>query len=84
MQTLDAPYPEYDYGQCPCGGFYEPAGVQVQLTLADDVVVLPDVPQGQCPVCGSRVYKAEVLELIEAIFHGEQPLRTMEAAPPTA
>lgn len=34
------------------------------------VVVLTDVPQGACPNCGSRVYKAEVLERIETLMKG--------------
>jgi len=31
---------------------------------------LGDVPQGFCPNCGARVYKAQVLERIEAIMRG--------------
>ena len=35
-----------DYGMCPCGGKYDNRLVEVRLTVADQVVVLPDVPQG--------------------------------------
>ncbi len=31
-------------------------------------VVLTNVPQGGCPQCGSRVYKAEVLERLESLM----------------
>jgi hypothetical protein len=30
--------------------------------------VLTDVPQGYCPLCGSRVYKGDVLAMIEALY----------------
>ena len=43
------------------------------MTLETGTVHLNDVPQGACPVCGSRVYKAEVLERIEAMM-SEQKL----------
>ena len=76
MEDLPSPYPEYEYGRCGCGGTLEPRLVEVRLTLGDEPVVLPYVPQGACATCGSRVYKAEVLEIIEAIFYGELPLQT--------
>lgn len=58
-----------EYGRCPCTGEYENRAVEVRMTVGSEVVVLNDVPQGACPLCGSRVYKAEVLERIEALFH---------------
>lgn len=55
------------YGQCPCGGRYEERTVQVRLTGPHAMPrVLPDIPQGACPHCGSRVYKLAVLQRIEA------------------
>jgi hypothetical protein len=39
------------------------------MTVRGEPVVLTDVPQGACPICGSRVYKTEVLERIEALYH---------------
>jgi YgiT-type zinc finger domain-containing protein len=45
--------------------------VEVRMTLRDEIIVLHDVPQGACPNCGSRVYKAEVLERIEAVMRNE-------------
>jgi YgiT-type zinc finger domain-containing protein len=55
------------YGICPCGGTYEERTVEVRLTnRAGDGVTLPEIPQGACPVCGSRVYKLAVLQRIEA------------------
>jgi len=62
--------PAYTYGVCPCGGHYEKRSVEVRMRINDQVVVLSDVPQGYCPKCGSRVYKAEVLEWIEAVMKG--------------
>jgi hypothetical protein len=55
------------YGRCPCGGVYEPRKVQVNMTNRAEEVHLPDVAQGCCPRCGSRIYKAVVLELLEAL-----------------
>ena len=45
------------------------------MTVNGKVVVLTDVPQGACPLCGSRVYKAEVLERIESLMKGERFIR---------
>ena len=59
-----------DYGRCPCSGVYERRTVEVRMTVAGEPIVLTDVPQGACPLCGSRVYKAGVLESIEAIMRG--------------
>jgi YgiT-type zinc finger domain-containing protein len=63
--------PSYDFGRCPCGGIYEPKLVEVTVQDAD--VVLTDVPQGHCPVCGGRIYKASVLDCIERIHSGREP-----------
>lgn len=57
-----------NYGKCPCGGVYERREVKVTLTVSGERVVLDRVPQGACPSCGSRVYKAEVLERIESLM----------------
>jgi len=62
--------PPYEFGRCPCGGTYESKLVEVRMTVQGEVVVLSDVPQGACPVCGSRVYKAGMLEDIEALMRG--------------
>lgn len=40
------------------------------MTVNNKVVVLTNVPQGACPLCGSRVYKPEVLERIESLMKG--------------
>ena len=63
--------PPSDYGRCPCGGAYEHRLVEVRMTVGGEPIVLTDVPQGACPLCGSRVYKAGVLEGIEALMRGE-------------
>lgn len=63
-------YGRQDYGQCPCTGQYETRHVEIRMTVKAKVVVLTNVPQGACPLCGSRVYKAEVLERIESLMKG--------------
>jgi hypothetical protein len=40
------------------------------MTVDGELVVLPDMPQGACPLCGSRVYQAAVLEEIERTGRG--------------
>jgi hypothetical protein len=47
------------------------------LNVNGKVVVLTQVPQGACPLCGSRVYKAEVLERIETLMKSERLDRRM-------
>ncbi len=61
-----------EYGRCPCSGTYEQRFVEVRMTVNGKVVVLTNVPQGACPTCGSRVYKAEVLERIESLMKGQR------------
>lgn len=65
-----ADYAKRDYGRCPCSGVYDNRSVEVRLTVNGRIVVLTEVPQGACPGCGSRVYKAEVLERIESLMKG--------------
>jgi hypothetical protein len=40
------------------------------MTVDEQVILLENVPQGACPLCGSRVYKAQVLESIERVMVG--------------
>jgi YgiT-type zinc finger domain-containing protein len=62
-----------DYGRCPCGeGVYDRRTVEVTRT-GDDEVILTDVPRGVCPSCGSLVYKAAMLEGIEAVLRRRPP-----------
>ena len=58
------------YGRCPCGGTYEARRVEVRMTVAGELMVLDNLPQGACPVCGSRVYKTAVLEELERAMRG--------------
>jgi YgiT-type zinc finger domain-containing protein len=58
------------YGRCPCSGTYEHRYVEVRMTVAGKVIVMTNVPQGACPLCGSRIYKASVLESIEHLMAG--------------
>ena len=57
-----------DYGTCPCSGKYESRRVEVRMTLKNEPVVLEDIPQGACPLCGSRIYKTEHLLYIESVM----------------
>ena len=70
---MTSPHPG-EYGTCPCTGVYEPRRVEVRMTVGEQAVVLTDVPQGACPQCGSRVYKALVLQVLEHLLHG-RPVR---------
>lgn len=54
--------------RCPCGGRYEARLVEVRMTVEDHRVVLADVQQDACPVCGSRVYEARTLRLVEDVL----------------
>jgi YgiT-type zinc finger domain-containing protein len=57
-----------EYGRCPCTGRYERREVEVRMTVQGRMVVVAGVPQGACPTCGSRIYKAEILARIEALM----------------
>lgn len=46
------------------------------MKVHGELVVLPDVPQGACSVCGSRVYKADILLLLESLMRGTTAERT--------
>lgn len=72
-----ADYGKREYGRCPCRGSYANRYVEVRLTVGGKVVVLTDVPQGACPNCGSRVYKAEVLERIESLTKSQKLRKSM-------
>jgi YgiT-type zinc finger domain-containing protein len=63
--------PASDYGQCPCGGTYERKLVEVRMTVNGQAILVEDVAQGYCPTCGSRVYKAVVIEELEALMSGQ-------------
>jgi YgiT-type zinc finger domain-containing protein len=66
-----------EWDSCPCGGKYENRWVTVSMTVGGNKIELTDVPQGVCPNCGSRVYKAEVLERIEGVMKGQSPDRRL-------
>jgi YgiT-type zinc finger domain-containing protein len=65
------------YGRCPCGGQYENRSVEVRMTVKENVFTLAGVPQGACPLCGSRVYKAEILSRVESVMKGESTDRRL-------
>ena len=67
---------EADYGRCPCTGTYQQRFVEVRMNVRGKTVVLTGVPQGACPQCGSRVYKAETLERLESLMKTE-PVRRL-------
>jgi YgiT-type zinc finger domain-containing protein len=59
--------------RCPCGGEYTEQMTQINIDTGSGVVALSHVAQFVCQTCGSRVYKAGELELIEAVLH-QRPL----------
>jgi YgiT-type zinc finger domain-containing protein len=66
--------PPSEFGRCPCGGRYSSRTVEVTMRVGGDTVLLKEVPQGACPQCGSRVYKADVLKELETLM-GSWPTR---------
>jgi hypothetical protein len=63
---------DYDYGYCPCTGTYEHRFIEVELSVAQRNVVIKDIPQGECPICGSQVYKMQVMERIETLMRADR------------
>ncbi|WP_143177568.1 hypothetical protein [Cystobacter ferrugineus] len=59
---------EFDYGQCPCTGNYENRLIEVDVVVEQRNVVLTNIPQGECPLCGSQVYKMQIMERIETLM----------------
>ena len=49
------------------------------MTVNERAIVLTDVPQGVCPSCGTRVYKAEELARVEATMKNEPVDRKLNA-----
>ena len=69
---FDGCFAEWAERRDDLGNAHLEANMIVRLTVNAKVVVLTDVPQGACPNCGSRVYKAEVLERIESLMKGQK------------
>ncbi len=67
-----------DYGRCPCSGVYERRFVEVRMNVSGKMVVLTAVPQGACLMCGSRVYKADVLQRIELLMKGDRYVKSSQ------
>ena len=64
METLGS-----RFGTCACGGVFEERVVTVTAPRTGKKdAQLPEVEQGVCPVCNSRVYKTLSLQLEEAAF----------------
>jgi YgiT-type zinc finger domain-containing protein len=72
-----ADYAKPEYGRCPCTGYYQGRQVEVRLNVRGKAVVLTHVPQGACMSCGSRVYKAEIMERIESLLKHARIHRTI-------
>jgi len=75
-----------DYGRCACSGIFERRTVEVTMTSAspeEERFTLRAVPQGACPRCGSRVYKAHILDIIETLmFRTRTGVRSDSTGPP--
>ena len=68
------------WGPCPCGGTYAQSMVEVRMTAPGTSGELLQMPQGKCPRCGSRVYRAEGLARIEGTLRRE-PLDRLLSRP---
>jgi len=60
----------WEYGPCFCSGFLDRHPVEVRMTVGGRPAVISAVPQGRCATCGSRVYKAGDLAVVEALLRG--------------
>jgi hypothetical protein len=62
------------FGTCACGGVFEERVVPVTAvrTGKRKDAQLPEIEQGICPVCKSRVYKTLSLQCVEAAFRALQ------------
>jgi hypothetical protein len=60
-----------EYGKCTCSGIYDKRTVEVRMTVAERPIVLAGVPQGACPLCGSRVYKSAILNALELLMRSD-------------
>lgn len=72
METLGS-----RFGTCACGGAFEGQVVAITAARAGrrKAARLLELEEGVCPVCGSRVYKAQSLRSVEAAF------RTLQLSP---
>lgn len=57
-----------NYGKCPCTGTYSSRFVEVKMQVGGRKVVLTGIPQGACPQCGSRVYKTNIIRMLETLM----------------
>jgi hypothetical protein len=58
------------FGRCPCGGGdYDVVTVRASFQVAGSRIDL-DAQQGRCRSCGSRVYKADLLQRLESLDRG--------------
>jgi len=60
----------WEYGSCLCSGFLDRQSVELPMIVAGRPAVISAVPQGRCEACGSRVYKAGDLAVLEALLRG--------------
>ena len=70
----------FSYNGCPCGGTFESRFIDVTFRQFNPPVKLARVPQGVCPKCGSRVYKAEIMDLLESVMRGKRQRDTTKRA----
>jgi hypothetical protein len=64
------------FGTCACGGAFEARIVPVTAPRKGRKkggAELPEVEQGVCPICNSRVYKTLSLQCVEDAFRALQP-----------
>lgn len=70
MESHTAEHPfTPSFGLCPCGGVINVRLVEVNMKSGTRQPIHVDgVTEGTCPVCGSRVYRARTLALLEELY----------------
>jgi hypothetical protein len=71
----------HEYGLCWCRKPIEATTDPLALLVDSKYLTIESVPQGVCGSCGFKYYKADILETIEALLHGEQRERRCNAGP---
>ncbi len=58
----------YDYGRCHiCEGKVEPKRVALDIRVKDRLLVVDQVPVGQCTRCGEKIVRSEVGRQLAAL-----------------
>lgn len=61
------------FGRCGCGGTFEQRLVEVRVTIDGTAFLHEGVQQGNCPLCGRRVYQAAMVVALERFLRSGAP-----------